>query len=432
MQRGEATMTNLNIPRPNPAVRALPALRRAMLAAGLILCAAGLAAAATLNGTVKNGTTNRPVAHAQVVLLQLQGGMIPVGHTQTDAQGHFQFTLAELGSTPMLVKASYRGVSYYDSLPAGKTTSTVLVYDSTQDRKALSISSHTIVVSPKGSDLQVEEQYIVDNQTKPPLTFAAGRTFTFELPKGASNDQVYTSGSSNMPTRQKAITLPGQSRAIDWAFRPGKNIVQISYDLPYSSGQAMVATRSPYAAAKVFLAAPPGVQISTQGFDPVGSEQGYDVYIRQSVPAGTELAFAVSGVPSGGGSASSSQSASNNSSGDAAVATLPSRLHNFTWIFVIGIGGLLLLGTAILWRRSAAQPAASAAGPAAGAANGSRGNTRNPSADAATQEVEQKLNSIKDKLFQLELRHQAGTLSDEEYASQRQQVEETLQALLKN
>ncbi len=427
-------MRNWNISGRNSIARTLPALRRTLLATGLIFCAAGLAAAATLNGTVKNGTTNRPVPHAAVVLLQLQGGMVPVGHTQTDAQGHFQFTLAELGATPMLVEASYHGVAYYDSVPAGKTTSTVLVYDSTDSRKGIDIPSHTIVVRPNGNDLQVEEQYVVDNQTKPPLTFdAKGGSFTFELPKGAQNDQVSTStASSSVPTLQKTIALSGGRRAINWAFRPGKNTVQISYDVPYSSNRATIATRSPYAATHVFLAVPPGVQVSSQGFDSVGSEEGYNVYLRQSVPAGTELAFAVSGVPSAGSSSSSGQSASAASgSGEAAVTTLPGRLHNLTWILAIGIGGLLLLGTALLWRRSAAQPVAEPSGATARPSNGPRAKRHDAAAESASREVEQKLDQIKDKLLQLELRHQAGTLSEEEYAVQRQQVEENLRTLLK-
>lgn len=428
-------MTNRNIPRRISVVRGLPALRQALLAAGLILCATGLAAAATLNGTVKNGTTNRPVAHAQVVLLQLQGGMIPVGHTQTDASGRFQFTLAELGQTPMLVKASYHGVAYFDSVPAGKITSTVLVYDSTDSRKDITIPSRTIVVRPNGNNLQVEEQYVIDNQTKPPLTFdAKGDTFTFELPKGASNDQVSTStASSSVPTLQKATKLSGQRRAIDWALRPGKNVVQLSYDLPYTSSRATIDTRSPYAVGHVFLAAPPGVQLATKGFDSVGSEEGYDVYLRQSVPAGTALAFSVSGVPSGKtATGTQASSASSSSSGNAAVATLPSRFHNLTWIFAIGIGGLLLLGTVLLWRRSSAQPVTEAAGSKASVAGKPRRKRQDSTSESASHEVEEKLDRIKDKLLQLELRHQARTLSEEDYASQRQQVEETLRSLLQN
>ena len=47
------------------------------------------ASAQTLTGTVKNGTTNKPAAGDDVVLLSLAQGMEESGRTQTDAKGNF-------------------------------------------------------------------------------------------------------------------------------------------------------------------------------------------------------------------------------------------------------------------------------------------------------------------------------------------------------
>ena len=44
-----------------------------------------------LHGTVKNGTTGKPAAGVEVILIQLQGGMQPVAKHKTDAQGQFTF-----------------------------------------------------------------------------------------------------------------------------------------------------------------------------------------------------------------------------------------------------------------------------------------------------------------------------------------------------
>jgi len=46
-------------------------------------------------------------------------------------------------------------------------------------------------------------------------------------------------------------------------------------------------------------------------------------------------------------------------------------------------------------------------------------------------EVRGGLDELKEKLFRLELRHQAGTISEEEYTRSRAQVEQTLRELVR-
>ena len=60
---------------------------------------------------------------------------------------------------------------------------------------------------------------------------------------------------------------------------------------------------------------------------------------------------------------------------------------------------------------------------------------RRPASDstvaAVDREVSGSLDDLKEKIFRLELRHQAGTISDEEYTRQRAQVEQTLRNLVR-
>ena len=49
---------------------------------------------------------------------------------------------------------------------------------------------------------------------------------------------------------------------------------------------------------------------------------------------------------------------------------------------------------------------------------------------AVEREVEQGLDSLKDKLFRLELRRQAGTVTEEEYLRERTQAERVLRELV--
>jgi hypothetical protein len=416
---------------------ALGGLRRVLLAAGMVFCAAGLAAAGTLTGSVTNGTTRRPVPGVEVTLLELKSGMVPVGKVKTDARGHFKFTSAAAGQEPMLLETSYRGVSYYASVSAGDNSAALQVFDSTRDPKAILVASHAIMLRPKGANLEVEEQYVVENMTKPPVAFyVKNGTFTFPVPEGAKFGQVSTWTSSRLPTLQKTMDKPQNRKAIDWAFRPGKNIVRISYLFPYASNQAVIRTQSPYSATHVFVAVPPGVKVASDGFNMLGTEQGFNVYARQSVPAETALAISVSGVASaaaapGAPGAQGAQGAAT----DASVSTLPGRYRNLTWILAVSLAVLLFVVSMFIWRRSSAQQAVATAGagmgPGASGKGKGKGKQKRPAAESPASGADGRLDQIKDRLLQLELRHQAGTLSDEDYSQERQQVEETLRELLK-
>ena len=76
--------------------------------------------AGTLHGTVKNGTSGKPAAGVEVILIQLQGGMQPVANTKTDAQGQFTFDNPGIGAQPMLVRAVYNGINFHQPVPPGQ------------------------------------------------------------------------------------------------------------------------------------------------------------------------------------------------------------------------------------------------------------------------------------------------------------------------
>src|ERR1051325_6182142 len=80
----------------------------------LLAALAGLSSfslATTVNGTVKNGTTDKPAAGDDVVLLQLSQGMNEQARTKTDAQGHFKFDIKD--DAPHLVRVNHQGVNYF-------------------------------------------------------------------------------------------------------------------------------------------------------------------------------------------------------------------------------------------------------------------------------------------------------------------------------
>ena len=431
---------------------AIVSWRWAMKAIPVAVCfsffGAMLAAAGTVTGTVRNGTTNKPVVGAEVILLQLQGGMEPVATTKTDSTGHFSITNDALGGSPMLLRVPYKGVLYHQPIPPGATTADVEIYEPTSDSHSFAVTSHAIILQPKGSDLLVGEEYDIQNQSNPPVAyFLKDGTFKFQLPSGGQLNQVSAWGSTGMPVIQGTIDLGKGLEAVDWPFRPGDNGVRITYQLPYASNQATLKTSSRYNVQRVLLVAPPGLQVSSEGFAPAGTEQGYDVFTRDSVAANTPITIAVSGTAPEPAAAASgdTQDPSVNSRADstdaaASVTTLPPRLdNNLKYILVAGFAALFILGVLFLWRKPAAVQATSAAAVAALLEPGAKHEARRhkeekPAATSVAQvqrEVTHSLDELKEDLFRLELRHQAGTISEEDYARERQRTEAILRDLVK-
>jgi hypothetical protein len=424
---------------------------RIALAALLVFAAAfSVSAAGTVSGAVNNGTTNAPVRGTEVILMQLQGGMEPVATTKTDASGHFTITNDALGSGPMLLRVPYKGVLYHEPITPGATTANVTVYEPTTDAHSFAVTTRAIVIQPKGSDLLVGEEYTIQNQTHPPVAYyLKDGTFKFQVPQGGQLNQVSAWGATGMPVIQGTIDKGNGVEAVDWPFRPGDNGVRLSYQLPYASNQATFHTSSLYNVQRVLLIVPPGLQVSSPGFTPAGTEQGFDIYTRDSVAANSPLTISVSGTASAPAPADNSQDPSVNSRADAngeaaATTTLPPRLsNNLQYILVAGFAALFLLGVIFLWRRPATETVPPAAANAAAATKGrdrhrdSASLPENRSAAPAQtvaeveREVSHSLDELKEKLFRLELRRQAGTISEEEYAREHQRTEKILRDFVK-
>jgi hypothetical protein len=433
---------------------------------GLAMSAASAqpAAAGSVSGTVTNGTTGKPAAGAEVILIQLQGGMQPVANTKTDSSGHYSFENAGLGAgAPMLIRVVYRGVNYHEPVPPGKTTADVQVFEPTDRPTAFAVSNHAIIVQPNGADLMVGEEYAIENKTQPPVAFyRADGSFNFSIPDGADFNQASAWGSAGMPVVQGTIDKGKNKLAIAFPFRPGESGVRISYKVPYPGNQITLKNTSPYATDRLIIAAPPTVQISGAGITPAGQDQGFNVYTRTAVAADAPIAIKVSGtapIPAASQGASeggapgppdASANASVNSRLEAsgaeatsavAVTTVPARLDSLKWILAGGFASIFALGFVYLWRRPQIITPTNGDAPAVAAISAK---TTFPAASkhvpalVATETVAQvnrevrgSLDELKDSLFRLELRRQARTITESDYERERQQLEKVLRDLVR-
>jgi hypothetical protein len=412
-------------------------------AAGLLLALAAIAPvvhAGTVRGTVTNATTGKPGAGVEVVLIQLQGGMTPVANTKSDASGQFSFDNPGIGAQPMLVRAIYKGVNFHQPLPPGKSSVSVDVFEPTSDAKTISVPSRVIIFQPNGSSLIVGEEYGVKNDSTPPQAyFRTDGNFDVMLPEMAELKQIAASGPSGMPVVQAPIDKGKNRYAIAFAFRPGESDVRLSYQLPYPGNAATVKIPTVYGGGRLLLVAPPSVKLTGDGLQMAGQEQGMIIYERASVAAGTLVSVTLSGTapPPTAPSADSGGApgrAENVQGGETAgtIQSIPGRLDALKWPLVGGFCILFALAAILLARKPVAiavpsETAAARTTEKPRATAGTNGDVL-ASLDRATTIS---LDVLKDQLFRLELRRQAGTIGEEEYASERAKAEQVLRELVR-
>ena len=236
------------------------------------------------------------------------------------------------------------------------------------------------------------------------------------------------------------------------AFRPGETNIRLSYELAYPGNAATVKLPAAYGGLKMLVVAPPGVSVSGDGLKPAGQEQGMMVYTHDPLTAKTSLISATvwncqsasrgrrGAQGQQGGQEGNKRTESEN------IQAVPGRLDDLKWPLMIGLAALFALGAIMLSRKQvvmAAGPAAEledepvasrktsakAAKPAL--ATAAAPSAASPSSVAEVNaQVSASLDSLKDAIFRLELRKQAGTISEEEYARERARVEKLLRDLV--
>jgi hypothetical protein len=389
-----------------------------------LVAASGVANAGTMQGRVVNATTGKPAASVEVILIQLQGSMQPVANTKTNAQGEFTFDNPGIGAQPMLVRAVYRGVNFHQPLPPGKSSVQVDVYDLSADVKSINVPSHLVIFQPNGSTLTVAEQFLVRNETKPPMAFfRADGNFQVTLPEKATLRQIAASGPSGMPVVQAPIELGKNKYAVAFAFRPGDNEVRLAYEVPYSGDAATVKISPSYGESRVILVAPPGMTVTADHLQLAGQEQGMNLYEHSFSGAPAAFTVSLSGTApppndARGGMEGSGQSGEQQGT---PIQVVPGRLDGLKW-YVLGALAIAFAGGGFLLSRKTV---------VVNAANGAAEISATPPLALLDKEAATSLDALKDLIFKLELRRQAGTISEAEYAAERAKAEQILRSLVR-
>ncbi len=412
-----------------------------LLAVILVLgFSSGLAAwAATVTGTVKNGTNNRPSANDEVILIKLAQGMEEAGHNQTDASGRFSLAVED-ESQPHLIRVIHQNVTYHKTVPPGTTSVDIEVFDVAKKVSGVAAVADLMYLQAQRGQLGVSRIFAVTNSSKPPRTQMNDQNFEFYLPPGSEIDsaQAQTEGGrwvDSAPVEQKE---KGRF-AFNFPLRPGQTQFQISYHLAYS-GKATIDPRLIYPLdhfvvimpqAIQFAAAQSGIYEDRQPPSPPGAI----AEVASRARPGQKLTFDISGtgVLQDDSSGDQSQVAAPNSSaagqaprpggGLGPPIDAPDPLQKYRWYLLGGFVLLLMIGAVYIATRSRTVAVPNFASAVETA---DREREARPAKGSSLL-----LEALKEEMFQLELDHKQGRIPKDEYEKAKSALDQTLDRALK-
>ncbi len=388
----------------------------------LLIAGASSLFAATLSGKITNGTTNKPSAGDEVILIKLAAGMEEVAHAKTDAAGKFSFTFADANS-PHLVRAIHQGVTYHQPAPPGTDSVAVTVYDVSKKVSDVHAVADLMYLQTSQGKLEVMRLFAVDNTSKPPVTQMNDANFEFYMPEGAEIDeaQAQTQGGQGVNIEPTPQAEKGRY-AFAFPLRPGQTQFQVTYHLTYS-GKATVDPRLVYPLQHFVAILPRTITFAPAQAGAYQEKQPPDqpdavAEVASTPLPGQKLAFEISGD---GVLKSQDEQASGQTSAPAAADNrpggglgppieAPDPLDKYRAWILGGFGAVLIVGAIYITQRSRSSQ------PAPVTSSGSSGNF---------------LDGLKDELFQLELEHKQGQITDQEYAKTKSALDQTLARALK-
>lgn len=395
---------------------------------------------AAIEGTITNGTTGRPAAGDEVVLLDLSEGMTEAAKTKADSSGHFKFDVESGSGMPHLVRANHQGVNYFKMVPPGTNSANLQVYDSARKVDGLAYNVEAAFQTDAGA-LQVVQFYVVRNTSSPPRT-QRGEGLEIDLPDNASIQQSDVQAPGGQPI-QTAANPKGKNRyTFEYPLRPGETTFRVMYTIPYSGEMTFKPTLL-YPVDQFAIITPPGIMFQARNaslFSPQQHQGGINIQIANNVTASSDLSFRISGsgqMPDssaqggdqGGGGGNQTAQTGRPGGGLGTPIDTPDPLTKYKWPILLGLAVLLLFGGFyIVTQRQHA--AAQAPTGISDAAEGHPAVAPDEPRVVAQDRSKLLLEAMKEELFQLEVDRQQGSISADEYAKARQALDATLKRAL--
>jgi hypothetical protein len=412
----------------------------------LTLAIGAVASAQILAGTVTNGTTSTAAAGDDVILIRLAQGMEEAARTKTDAKGAFHFDLKD-AQGPHLIRVVHQGVTYHHMAPPGTATADVQVFDVAKKVENITATADLLYVQAKPDELGVTRIFAVNNASKPPRTQMNDRNFEFYIPIGAKIDGAQAQTAGGQWVESEPVAQPEKGRyAFVFPLRPGQTDFQITYRMPYS-GSAKIDPKPLYPLQHLVVILPTTIQFSAEKDGIYDNKQppnqpGAIAEVASDTQAGQPLSFTVSGTgvlqednsgseSAGGDSGAGSQSVGGETAtspnardnrpggGLGPPSEAPDPLQQYRWKILLGFGVLLAAGAIYIAVRS------KTSAPRELVSDSPAIRSIAPRRSALL------LEALKEELFQLEVEHKQGKLSQPEYEKAKAALDQTLERALK-
>jgi hypothetical protein len=446
---------------------------KSILLAAIFTLALASASAQTLSGTVTNGTTNKPAAGDEVLLIEFSSGMNVAASTKADANGKFSFPLTG-APAPHLIRAVHQGVTYHQMAPPGVNTADVNVYDVAPKITGLGVTADVIRFQADGGTLQGVRLLVVNNESSPAKTQMNDHNFEFYLPAGAKVEQVQARAPNGQPIAAEAVPQAEKNRyAINFPLRPGETQFQLEFTLPYF-GEIKIDPKLVYPAQHFVVVLPQTMQFKAENppsFDAMHDPSQGDstVEVAKETKPGQILAFTLKGqgviTESPGDTASGAarqqdqqqqpdqsqqaQTRDNRPGGGLGVPIdAPDALQKYRWPILGGFALLLAIGGWVVTKRQPVTPGVPSSGSASSSVatplaasndynavlrptppSPARSEPATPVASAPKSLM--LLEALKEELFQLEVEKKQGKITPDDYEKARAALDQTLDRALK-
>ena len=396
-----------------------------------VLLFSGFSFAESLTGTVTNATTNKPAAGDDVILIKLAQGMEEASRVKSDTKGNFTLEL-DNANAPHLVRVVHQGVTYHRMAPPGSTSVEVQVYDVAKKVEGLNVAADVMRFQAQGNELQGIRLFAVDNKSNPPRTQMTDKSFEFYLPEGAIVDSGEAQTAGGQPLNLAPVPQEDKNRyAFIFPLRPGETQFQVAFHMPYS-GDLSVDPKPLYAAQHFVVMLPKSMQFtasSSSNFKSMQNPRDPEtvVQVASNTQVGQMLRFKISGTgmmnDAGGQEGETAQGPGRDTrpgGGLGPPIDAPHPLQKYMW-YILGVFAVALTAGAIITARR----------PATAGAPTDISAIKVPTQPVAAAGPGALLQALKEELFQLEIEHKQGAISQEEYAKAKAALDQTLERALK-
>lgn len=440
-------------------------ISRLAFVCSFLLAISGFASAQTLTGAVKNATTNKPAAGDEVVLLSLSQGMEEAGRTKADAKGNFSFKLD--GQGPHLIRVIHQDVTYHRMAPPGTTSVEVQVYDVAKKVEGISVVADIMRFQAGNGTMQVERTFAVQNSSTPPRTQMSEHNLEFYVPDGAKIQEGEAMTAGGQPIKSPPLAEGDNAKnrySFIFPLRPGETRFNVVYTLPYT-GSVNIDPKLIYPVEHFVAIAPKTIQFAparpeAYSLAPFPGQPDANVEVASNIQLGQPMAFKLSGegelaapADENGqtqGSGGQQQAESRPGGGLGPPIDAPDPLQKYRWWIIGGFAAVLIIGGVFVASRqqSANRTARATPGlssmedaedfevpvaPRASRADSSTGvpEASPPRTQPASRTSSKLLEGLKEELFELEVEHKQGLISQHEYETTKAALDQTLQRALK-